>query len=184
LSATTHINELVDGFILAGGDSTRFGSDKSRYKVDGQPMILRIYNLLMKICGRVEAVVKGETDYGDLGITTIYDAYSVKAPINGIATALGHSSTEWSFIVACDLPELDLATLLRLWEHRAGAGVIPSVLGQLQPLIGLYNCNYEQMFKDAITFEQLKLHDIIHAIDFEILEFGDPDPFKNLNYRP
>ncbi len=147
-------------------------------------MILRTYDLLLLICGQVAAVAKDGTDYSDLGITTVSDSYSVKAPINGVATALAHATTEWAMIAACDLRALDLPTLLRLWEHRSGAGVIPSVEGRLQPLIGLYNCNYEQMFKEAITLEQLKLQDLILSANFKILEFDDPGPFQNLNYRP
>ncbi len=179
-----HMDQAVDGYILAGGASSRFGSDKSRFEIAGQPLILRIYELVQNICRQVTAVAKGATDYGDLGIATISDSYSVQAPINGITTAMGHSSTEWALIVACDLPTLDLPILQRLWEHRSGVGVIPSVHGRLQPLVGLYNCNYEQMFKDAIALDKLKLHDLILGNDFKLLEFDDPRPFQNLNYRP
>lgn len=183
MPTNTIITKTVDGFILAGGVSSRFGSDKSRHVIDGQLMILRTRNLLKQICRRVVAVAKAGTDYSDLGIATISDTYSVKAPINGIATALGASTSEWCFIVACDLPALDLPILQRMWDQRTGAGVIPSVSGRLEPLVGLYNCSSEQMFKDAIALEQLKLQLLLKRAGFKILEFDDSHPFQNLNYR-
>lgn len=178
------IDDTVDGFILAGGASSRFGADKSRYVVAGQPLILRTYNLLRHICGQVYAVAKDGTDYGDLGIATIMDAYAIKAPVNGIATALSASTSEWCFIVACDLPALNLTILQRMWEQRTGSGVIPSVNGRLEPLVGLYNCSSEQMFNAAIALGRLKVQQLVSGVDFKILQFDDPGPFQNLNYHP
>lgn len=74
------------GVILAGGSSSRMGTDKALVDVAGRPMIEWVADALGAVCSNV--VVVGRTDQID-GLRSLPDTQSqVRGPLAGLATAL------------------------------------------------------------------------------------------------
>ena len=46
----------VAGYVMAGGQSTRFSGDKARVELGGKPMLARISNLIVEVTGSVSVV--------------------------------------------------------------------------------------------------------------------------------
>jgi molybdenum cofactor guanylyltransferase len=112
-------------YILAGGKSSRFGSDKARVRIHGQPNLSRLASAMSESGWSVTAVAQEAGAYEDLGLRTIADFEPHAGPLAGVITALedfrdrgranpqatGSSSTaqrelascEWALIVNCDL---------------------------------------------------------------------------------
>ena len=173
----------AEAFVLAGGQSRRFGSDKARYIIDGQPMLKRVVERLANLFGSVTVIAKEADLYADLGCPTVADHYPVQAPLAGLLTALELSGTAWTFIAACDLPALDEATIRRLWERRSGAGVIPEAGGRLHPLAAFYHQSARPHFQSAWEDERLALQSILSHPDFTQLRIADSRALENMN-RP
>ena len=104
----------AEAFILAGGVSRRFGSEKARFMLDGKPMIVHMAGLLSSHFETVTVIAKAAAAYDDLGLTTIADHYPEQAPICGLMTALEQASGEWIFLAPCDTPYLKIDTLREL----------------------------------------------------------------------
>ncbi|MFN3193385.1 MAG: molybdenum cofactor guanylyltransferase [Aureliella sp.] len=75
-------------YVLAGGQSKRFGSDKARVVIDGKLQVQRLAEML-KRHGHEVTVVASENDlYRDLDLCVIADHQAGLGPMMGVATAL------------------------------------------------------------------------------------------------
>jgi molybdopterin-guanine dinucleotide biosynthesis protein A len=60
-------------------------------------------------------------------------------PLAGLAASLGHVTTPWTFVVACDLPFIEPAMVELLGKYRGRyQAVVPVVQGHPQPLAAFY----------------------------------------------
>lgn len=130
----------IDGFILAGGASSRMGRDKARLLLGGQTLIERVAASLASITERV-SVVSSRHDAFGCGLPVIADVHEGRGALGGLHAALAHSRADWVAIVSCDTPfvtaELFRALASRLDESSdAVAPVQPDA--RPQPLCALY----------------------------------------------
>ena len=126
----------IEGFILAGGASRRMGTDKSRLLLKNEPLIQRIKNTLATVVTRVRVVGSRPNDDHEV----VPDVYPQWGALGGIHGALTACNSDWSLVVACDLPFITSKLLLRLIglrnEHDA---VVPiQADDRPQPLCALY----------------------------------------------
>nr|WP_299382152.1 NTP transferase domain-containing protein [Allomuricauda sp.] len=107
------------GLVLAGGKSTRMGSDKAQLNYHGMPQQEYLYQLLEQICDKVFlSVRKEQQSLFSEAFGTITDMNEYRGPFNGILSAHKiYPKVAW-LVVACDLPLLDLHSLEYLKESR------------------------------------------------------------------
>ncbi len=91
-------------YILAGGRSRRFGSDKARAIVNGQPLLGHVVTMLQPVASSVTVVADHEGKYDDLGFRTIADRQPGLGPLGGLDTALHDlpTSSGWLLLCCCD----------------------------------------------------------------------------------
>ncbi|UCD36788.1 MAG: molybdenum cofactor guanylyltransferase [Fidelibacterota bacterium] len=171
----------AEAYILCGGKSTRFGSPKARYMLDGTTLIQRLFLLLDGLFEQTTLVCKREGDYQDLDLPTIADAYPAYAPLVGLLTALEHSRTEWTFITACDLPNLSEWLIRWLWDQRNGLGVIPATQDHLHPLTAVYHRSSLTLFSSAYQRKEYALHPILKIPAFKKVTVPDSSILWNIN---
>lgn len=131
-------------YILAGGQSRRFGSDKARAVLNGTPLIQRIAHQLAPIAEQITVVADTPDKYQDLGLCTIADTLPDRGPLGGLARALLHmreqTQTDWLLLVPCDWlnPEVELIEPLFAHACESNQAVVYKQ-DQWQPLPGLYH---------------------------------------------
>src|SRR5712675_1327452 len=113
--------KIAQGYVLAGGGSTRFGRDKALVEIDGVAMLLRMRGLLGAVSQQV-TVVAPPLRYAALGVTSVSDRWEGQGPLAGIITALlttreTGSVAEWNLIIGCDMPLLTREWLSYLFER-------------------------------------------------------------------
>ena len=103
------------GIILAGGRSRRLGRDKAVESVGGQPLIQRVIQRLSQVTSEIVVVVADQTQADrfalDQGQRVTQDLYPGKGSLGGIFSGLSAARQEWSLVVACDMPFLNLELL-------------------------------------------------------------------------
>ncbi len=78
------------GVVLAGGASSRMGTDKAFIEIEGEPMVVRAVGALRAAGAEPTVVVGGDAArLGDLGLDTMPDRYPGQGPLGGVITALG-----------------------------------------------------------------------------------------------
>jgi molybdopterin-guanine dinucleotide biosynthesis protein A len=107
------------GLVLAGGKSTRMGSDKGLLTYHDVPQQEYLYQLLGELCDDVFLSIRDEqTNTIPAGFKTIIDQNEYRGPFNGILSAhKAYPDVAW-LVLACDLPLIDLETLKHLVENR------------------------------------------------------------------
>jgi len=153
----------VRAFILAGGASRRFGSDKTLFKVGGEPLILRIYRLLSERFPTA-VVAKDLQKYERLGIKNLVadPPESPRAPLSGIVAALRSSDRERNLIVAADMPLL-CPEFLEFVKESAPSGKIsvPEAGGKLHFLAAVYPRSLLPEFESALKRGELALKNFL-----------------------
>ena len=124
-------------FILAGGSSSRMGTDKSQLLIDAQTFTERIANTLKKVTDSV-SIVGRSLDASSL--PAVPDIYPQWGALGGLHAALNACDREWAIVVACDLPFVTSELFLHLAELRLDHdAVVPVQMdGRPQPLAALY----------------------------------------------
>jgi len=93
--------EPVAVYILAGGKSRRFGSDKARAQLHGEPLILHVRNSLEPFARSFTAVADREDKYADLGLRTIADHTPGLGPVGGLHAALTDLPEDCDRLLLC-----------------------------------------------------------------------------------
>lgn len=130
----------VTGVILAGGLSSRMGSNKALLPYRDGLLIEVIYRQLASLFGEVIIAANDPAIYGFVGGRVVTDRYPGAGALAGLHAALAASRTPYVFAVACDMPSLNL-TLIReqvALRHRADV-VIPEGDKGGEPLHATYS---------------------------------------------
>lgn len=93
-------------YILAGGRSSRFGSDKARVQLNDKPLLLVLRHALIEQGHTVEIVADRAERYADFGIQCLVDWRAEQGPLAGVAAALKHREQQrpgWLLLLSCDL---------------------------------------------------------------------------------
>jgi molybdopterin-guanine dinucleotide biosynthesis protein A len=130
-------NSQLQGFILAGGESRRMGSDKSRLRIENQTFIDRIAATL---AGITDSITLVGARYAHPGFQTVADVYPGWGALGGLHAALAACERDWAIVVACDLPFVTPELFESLASLRADHdSVVPlQPDGRPQPLAALY----------------------------------------------
>ncbi len=139
----THLPSAA-GFVLIGGSSRRFGSDKAVHELDGEPAADRAAHRLVDVCERGVRLV-GRLEAPWSAFASAPDSVPEIGPLGGVATALDLAETEYAVILATDLWNVTSATLRELLREldKHSADEVDVVCattksGHVQPLCGAW----------------------------------------------
>ena len=171
----------ASAYILIGGQSQRFGSRKWKVQIDGKPILDHLWEKCSDFGSRW---VVGKDQPFELDKPFIADKLILRAPFNGLYTALHHTQSEWNLILSCDLPLLTATVIEQLWrkKHNNSYGVIPKTKKGLEPLAGFYNRRLISLLNSKLDNEDFSLQSLIKNENFTIVTMdSDKDAFFNMN---
>lgn len=181
----------VSAFILAGGKSTRMGTDKAFVTLDGRTLLARALELARSVTEDVR-IVGDPVKFGAFA-PVVQDVFPECGPLGGIHAALHASREDLNLILAVDLPFISLA-LLQFLIARARSSptvvTVPQAGGGWQPLCAVYRQGFadaaeaalrEGRYKIDVLFENSRTQ-VIREEELEIAGFS-PRIFRNLNTR-
>ena len=108
----------LPAYILAGGESRRFGSDKARALLWGEPLILHVVQAIAPLTRSVAVVASAPGAYGDLGLRTLGDEEPRRGPLGGLVRALEDLDDGWLLLAPCDVIGLRPEWIATLWQAR------------------------------------------------------------------
>jgi molybdopterin-guanine dinucleotide biosynthesis protein A len=179
----------AEGFVTAGGSSSRMGRDKAWLDIGGRPMIERVIAALASVTSRV-SVIANSARYERLGLPVYRDSNESVGPLEAIRTALANSRERRVILVGCDMPFITPALLEYLIEASGdNQAVVPaSADRKLEPLCALYSTDALAAVSELIRSGRRKtslLFDLVptRIICFEeISHLEDADIFfENVN---
>jgi molybdopterin-guanine dinucleotide biosynthesis protein A len=168
----------VSGIVLAGGQSSRLGTDKSFINVNGRPLIEQIVVKLAKLSDDVVIVTNSPEKYDHLAARLAADIYPGKGALGGIYSGLRAAANAYSLVVACDMPFLDL-NLLRymILLARGHDVVIPRIGGLPEPLHAIYSRSCLEPIDRLLARGGLKIIDFFSEVRVRYVEEDEVDIF-------
>ncbi len=97
--------QVCPAYILAGGRSSRFGSDKALVQVGGLCLLELVISTLQAHGHQVFVVADRADRYRQIGLECLVDRLLGCGPLAGMAAALEHrreSGSGWSLLLNCD----------------------------------------------------------------------------------
>jgi len=166
------------GYVLAGGRSSRMGTDKSRLPWRGVTLIEYIASEVEAAAGTVTIV--GGALHGKLRV--IPDEFPGFGPLGGIATALADSPAEWTLVTACDMPGLTRDWLLDLLGRAEGQVQAPRTSdGRIHPLIAVWHRSAAPTIREAVLGGIHTVSEAVRALDRRWVEVADVNSVRNVN---
>lgn len=112
--------------VLAGGQSSRMGTDKAFVRVLGRPLIELVLEPLQGLGAETLIITNHPEPYRYLGLPLFPDVLPAMGALGGLYSALHYSTQPHTLCAACDMPFVVPALLDYLLALRADAdAVIP-----------------------------------------------------------
>jgi len=182
-------DSAITAFVLAGGRSSRMGSDKALLSFGHQNLLQLALQTVAAISPKAY-IVGSERRYGGFG-AVVEDIYPGCGPLGGIHAALTSTDTDRNLILSVDMPRMTavfLRWLIAKAETKSQLIVVPDAAGGLQPLCATYRKAVAVIAEQALQQGHYKIGHLFSQVptciiaECEILAAGfSPQLFHNVN---
>jgi len=174
-------SNYVAGVVLAGGKSSRLGTDKAEVIFEGSTLLERAARLLSGVCRELWVIGRRVPEpLASLGLRWHLDLFPQAGPLGGLYTALSVVEAPRCLVTGCDMPRLGEAALRAL----LAAPLAPAVVargpgGRPEPLAAVYSKALLPRIDDLLRAGQLRLSNLFDD-ETRFVDFAD-DLFFNVN---
>lgn len=141
------IYNQISSIILAGGKSSRMGTDKALLKLNNRPLLQILGEIVQSVTQFNYVVTPWPERYTDIlppDCQLVRESGESKGPLVAFAQGLAKVDTEWVLLLACDLPCLQVEAI-KEWINLL-PGIPETAIAVLpkhptkgwEPLIGFY----------------------------------------------
>jgi len=168
----------VSGAIIAGGISSRLGTDKRLVLVEGAPLLARTADVLRPLVDDLQVVIAQRSDAA-LVTSTVgpdvqvrFDAREDVGPVVGFETALDAAHHDLVLVVATDHPRLshDVLTLLIDRAHSSSAAAV-ALVGPHgpEPFLSVYRRDALSALRASIDAGVRRMQEALVALSPELV---------------
>lgn len=179
----------VAGVVLAGGKSSRFGSNKALALHQGTALIETITRRLAGLFPETLLITNTPEAYGFLGWPMVGDQYRDCGPLAGIHAALQTVSQPRAFVCGCDMPLVNPELIRFLCELPGDHEVVlPWLPEGPEPLYAVYSKKILPLIEEhlarnqckiGMVYEKLRIRKVTAAEILQVLP--DLTTFQNIN---
>jgi molybdopterin-guanine dinucleotide biosynthesis protein A len=179
----------ITAFILAGGKSSRMGSDKAFVRIGDETLLSRALKAAQSLGGEIR-IVGDARKFAAFG-RVVEDVYPERGPLGGIHAALVSSGTELNLMLAVDFPFIApefLKYLLARARESNAMIMVPQAGGRLQPLCATYRRGFAEIAEEALARGENKIDALFDRVETRVIEEAElvqarfsADMFRNLN---
>ncbi|MEE9443322.1 MAG: molybdenum cofactor guanylyltransferase [candidate division Zixibacteria bacterium] len=168
-------------YILAGGSSSRMGTDKLHLKLKGLSLLERIIETCASVCDDIKLVGNGVGINQSETFKVLSDYPHARGPMAGVISALEDCPEDICFITAADLIDItpqNLTDLFRLYRVEQFLGY--SEDGLSQPLCGIYHKSALKVMLPMAERGNFKMQDAVGKLDTRLLPVPNKK-WRNIN---
>ena len=173
---------------MAGGKSSRMGSDKSLMILNGKTLIEYSIDALKPLC-EIVMISSNNFIYDYTGCEVWPDELPDGSPMIGIYSCLKRSQTEFNIILSCDMPLINTSLLEYLLENASDSDITVPIHGNnlIEPLCGIYKQTCLPVLKSYIDKGNYRLNESIRSTSHRLVTIDHQTPgfsenlFSNIN---
>lgn len=180
----------VSAFVLAGGRSSRMGTDKAFLEFEGRTLLARALDIARSVTSDVYIV--GDAAKFAVFAPTVEDVFHGCGPLAGIHAALRSSKTDLNLMLGVDMPFLSFALLQHLITRArtspTAVVTVPCTASGYQPLCAVYRQKFGDAAEEALRVGRYRIDALfsdgpVQVIgEEELTEAGfAPRIFSNVN---
>ena len=164
--------------VLAGGRSSRMGTDKSFVRVLGRPLIEHILAQVAGLGDETLIITNRPDEYAYLGLPLWADVLPNQGALGGLYSALHASQRRHVLCVACDMPFFVRPLLDHLLGLRqAGEAVVPRLGGQPEPVRAIYRRDCQGPIRAVLDAGRLRVSGIFAEMQVRYVDEAEIDRF-------
>lgn len=171
--------------ILAGGGAKRMGEDKRFLKVGSENLLDRQVRILKQYFEEIIISANDPEKLAYLNLPVVIDEHLGKGPLEGLTSVLAASNSEYNFVVAVDIPNIDMSLVEKMRGHLDHvSAVIPICAdGRIEPLFAFYSKNCIPIFRDALNEGERAIHRALEKCPVYHFPMQGEIPLRNLNQQ-
>lgn len=179
----------ISAFVLAGGQSSRMGTDKAFVVLDGRTLLAHALDLVKLVTSNVH-ILGSRAPFEAFG-AVVEDQFPNCGPLGGIHAALRSSSAQLNLILAVDMPFVRaefLDCLAGLAQTSSAMVTVPRAAGNWQPLCAIYRTPFADIAETALQQGRNKIDPLYREVEVQVIEESEierkgfsSDMFRNLN---
>ena len=176
----------LTGIILAGGKSSRMGTDKGFLELNKKQFVQYSIDALTPLVSKIIIVTDHEA-YHKFGLQCVKDGIKNAGPVAGIVAGLQASKTTYNIVLSCDIPLINTNILKKLIVNTDQNTTILQVEshGKSMPLIALYNKQVLPIFKTQLKSGERRLRLVVNQCKPKniLLDSSDTCTTRNVNTK-
>ena len=181
-------HRMIRGLVLAGGKSSRFGSDKALALYEGVSFLERALLFLRALNLEPIVVTRKDADYSFAKCAMVRDKLPDLGPLGGIYTAMTIFKNITFLVLTCDMPALTpsaLSGLLAKHEPHCLITAYGTEDGSAQPFPAVYGPSLLGLIRKKIEQNNLSMRGLIEEVSAKkIIPWkGDTASFFNVNKK-
>lgn len=179
--------------ILAGGMSSRMGFDKQLLKIDERKLMDSLINKLKQEFSEIIIVTNKPELYIGLSHKITSDILVGRGPLGGIHAGLSLSSSKYAYVVACDMPNINLDYIRYMREKIGNSnsyGCITELGEWIEPFNSYYSVDIINEIEKFLETKKRSISAMLRNLDITYIEENDArtfspnwDMFLNLNTK-
>ncbi|HZK56175.1 MAG TPA: molybdenum cofactor guanylyltransferase [Desulfosporosinus sp.] len=164
----------ASGIILAGGLSSRMGSDKTLMVYSNETFIEHMVSEMRQVVDEIIIASNHTTKYEIPGTVEVQDIYPGMGPLGGIHAGLLATQKSWAFVVATDMPLFKADLAVFLLERSAGYDVVvPYINGRWEPLCAVYSRECLKAIGECLKADIRQIHRFYSQV--RVLKVGEEE---------
>ena len=189
--------------VLAGGFSTRMGTDKTRLPWGSTTLLGEMLRkAVLTECGEILVSINRELEESEAHIIEearsfgrhiqlVPDTIAMKGPLSGLQSALSVGTREAYIVVSADMPWFSFHWLPS-WEVHIDAflqgellAMVPYVgLQEYEPLAAIYKRSVLDTIQESLEGEDVSMHGVLDKIPYmEMDMIEEAELYSNVNTR-
>jgi molybdenum cofactor guanylyltransferase len=168
----------MTALILAGGKSSRMGTDKALLKLGKRTVLEELTWLANSLFDETFIIASQEKNYQrlDLGHAIVLnDFWENNGPLVGLYTGLSYSTHPVSCVLTCDMPFVDTALLRGLaeaWNEEYDAVCPVDADGDRQPFPGIYTRASRHFIRLLLDRRETAMRRLFDVLVFQTMKLG------------
>ncbi len=180
------MNENLSIYILAGGKSSRMGTDKGLMKLGNKKVI----EYILEICEHISPtifIVTSNSEYQQFNYPLIVDEFKDAGPAGGIDAILQHTTTDNNLVISCDMPFVHVDAIQYIFDQSQNHSITIPLLNQYpEAMFGMYKKTCKNKWRELLLQQHFKMSDLIahfnpKFVNGNLLQEKHPMLFANIN---
>ncbi len=180
------MDKFKTAIILAGGNSSRMGFDKQFLNINKKRLMDIQINKLRQEFSEIIVVSNKVNEYKNVNYKVVCDEIIGVGPLGGIHAGLKNSSSEYAYLIACDMPIIN-NDYIRFMKEKVNnnayaCACITKRGDRIEPFNGIYSTSLIDKIEENVDKKHYSIYDLLNNINTIYIEENEAKKFnRNLD---